>query len=581
MTQTRQKASSAHQQSAAARRGPAGVSELHEMLRKAMKGFIPVFGFSFVFNLLMLVSPIYMMQVFDRVLTSGRTETLLVLTVIAVVALFILGQMDTYRQRILTRIGVWLDQALSLRVLTASLKLSLGRANVGAQPLRDLAQLRSFIASPAVFPIIDAVWVPVFLAAIFMLHAWLGWLAVAGAVMLFGLALANEYVTRAPLRSANEAQVTAFSHADKTVRNAEIVEAMGLLPNLLTRWAELNNSVLHHQSHAGDRAAELGGATKFIRMALQTAILGLGAYLVLEGRMSSGGMIAASILLGRGLAPIEQSIGSWKAFVGARAAYERLDKVLEASPPQPDRMALSEPRGHLSVEALGYVPPGSKKPILRNVSFDLEPGEAMAIIGPSAAGKSTLCRMLVGVYAPSAGSVRLDGAEVSMWDRTEFGAHIGYLPQTVDLFDGTVAQNIARMGEADSMSIIEAAKLAGVHEMILRLPDGYDTALVDGGSILSGGQRQRIGLARALFGNPCLLVLDEPNSNLDQDGEIALMQTIDHLRANGTAIVMVAHRSSVISHVDKLVVLANGTVQMAGPCDEVVQQLSAKRVSEG
>lgn len=581
MTQTRQKASSIPQQSMAGRNGREAASELGEMLRKAMKGFVPVFGFSFVFNLLMLVSPIYMMQVFDRVLTSGRTETLLVLTVIAVVALLVLGQMDTYRQRILTRIGVWLDQALSLRVLTASLKLSLGQANVGAQPLRDLAQVRSFIASPAVFPIIDAIWVPVFLAAIFMLHPWLGWLAVAGAAGLFSLALANEYVTRAPLRDANEAQVAAFSHADKTVRNAEIVEAMGLLPNLLTRWAQLNNSVLHHQSHAGDRAAELGGATKFIRMALQTAILGLGAYLVLDGRMSSGGMIAASILLGRGLAPIEQSIGAWKSFVGARAAYERLDKVLQASPPQPDRMALTEPHGHLSVEGLGYVPPGSKKPILRNVSFDLEPGEAMAIIGPSAAGKSTLCRMLVGVYAPTAGSVRLDGAEVSMWDRTEFGAHIGYLPQTVDLFDGTVAQNIARMGEADSMSIIEAAKLAGVHEMILRLPDGYDTELVDGGSILSGGQRQRIGLARALFGNPCLLVLDEPNSNLDQDGEVALMQTIDHLRASGTAIVMVAHRSSVISHVDKLVVLANGTVQMAGPCDEVVQQLSAKRVSEG
>lgn len=561
--------------------GSGSDSELQAMARRMLKGFIPVFAFSFVFNLLMLVSPIYMMQVFDRVLTSGRTETLLVLTVIAVFALLILGQMDTYRQRILTRIGIWLDQALSLRVLTASLKLSLGRANVGAQPLRDLAQLRSFIASPAVFPIIDAIWVPVFLAVIFMLHAWLGWLAVAGAATLFGIALANEYVTRQPLKQANEAQVAAFSHADKVVRNAEIVEAMGLLPNLLMRWAHHNNSVLQHQSQAGDRAAELGGATKFIRMALQTAILGLGAYLVLEGRMSSGGMIAASILLGRGLAPIEQSIGAWKGFVAARAAYARLDKVLEAVPAQPDRMALSEPRGHLMVEGLGYVPHGSSKPILRNVSFELEPGEAVAIIGPSAAGKSTLCRMLVGVFAPSAGSVRLDGAEVSMWDRTEFGAHIGYLPQTVDLFDGTVAQNIARMGEADSMSIIEAAKLAGVHDMILRLPNGYDTELADGGSILSGGQRQRIGLARALFGSPCLLVLDEPNSNLDQDGEAALMQTIDYLRANGTAIVMVAHRSSVISHVDKLVVLANGTVQMAGPCDEIVQQLSAKRVSEG
>jgi ATP-binding cassette, subfamily C, type I secretion system permease/ATPase len=546
-----------------------------------LRGFYPVIAFSFVFNILMLVSPIYMMQVFDRVLTSGRTETLLVLTVVAIVALLILGQMDTYRTRILTRIGVWVDQALSLRVLTASLKLSLGHANVGSQPLRDLAQVRSFLASPAIFPIIDAVWVPVFLAAIFMLHMWLGLLAVFGAVALFGLALANEFVTRAPLKSANEAQVAAFSHADKTVRNAEIVEAMGLLPNLLTRWAALNNKVLQNQSHAGDRAAELSGATKFIRMALQIGILGLGAYLVLEGRMTSGGMIAGSILLGRGLAPIEQSISAWKAFVGARSAFERLEKVIEASPAVPPRMALTKPTGHLSVEGLSFVPPGSNKPILRNISFDLKPGEAMAIIGPSAAGKSSLCRMLVGVFAPTAGSVRLDGAEVSMWDRSEFGRNVGYLPQSVDLFDGTVAENIARMGEADSLSVIEAARLAGVHDMILRLPDGYDTKLSDGGSILSGGQRQRIGLARALFGDPCLLVLDEPNSNLDQEGEVALMATIDHLRSKGTAIVMVAHRSSVISHVDKLVVLANGTVQMSGPCDEVVEQLSAKRVAKG
>lgn len=556
-------------------------SELKMTVRRTAQGFYPVFAFSFVFNLLMLVSSLYMMQVFDRVLTSGRKETLLVLTVIAIAAIFVLGQMDTYRNRILTRIGIWLDKTLSLRVLSASLGLSLGQANVGAQPLRDLTQIRSFLSSPAIFPLVDGIWVPVFMAAIFMLHWWLGLLAVGGAVVLFALAIANEVMTRNALKSANEAQVAAFSAAEKTVRNAEVVEAMGLLPNLLARWAAINNQVLEFQTEAGDRAAMLGGLTKFIRMGLQIAILGVGAYLVLQGRMTSGGMIAASILLGRGLAPVEQSISSWKAFVGARAAFQRLEKVLAAQPELPDRMALSKPRGVLTVEGLSFMPQGGSKPILRNVSFDLQPGEAMAIIGPSAAGKSTLCRMIVGVYRPTAGSVRLDGAEVSLWDRSEFGSHIGYLPQSVDLFDGTVAENIARMGEADSMAVIEAAKLAGVHEMILRLPMGYDTPLTDGGSILSGGQKQRIGLARALFGNPCLLVLDEPNSNLDQDGEVALMQTIDKLRAEGTAVIMVAHRSSVISHVDKLLVLANGMVQMAGPCDEVVEQLSARRVAKG
>jgi PrtD family type I secretion system ABC transporter len=554
---------------------------LTELLKKARRGFAPVIVFSFFFNLLMLVSPIYMMQVFDRVLTSGRTETLTVLTALAVVALLVLGQMDTFRQRLLNRIGVWFDQSLSLPVLSSAMKISLEGTSVGAQPLRDLAQMRTFASSPAVFPVIDAPWVPLFLGLIFMLHPWLGVLATFGAVILFGLAYLNELATRTSLREANRAQVEAFSQAEKTVQQAELVQAMGLGPNLLSRWAAVNSKVLRAQSSAGDRAAEIGGITKFFRMSLQVGILGVGAYLVLQNQLTAGGMIAASILLGRGLAPVEQSIGAWKSWVSARASYERLDQVLRAAPPEPDRMALAEPKGQITVEGLSYMPKGAAKPILRNVSFAIEPGEALAIIGPSAAGKSTLCRMLMGISPPTAGHVRLDGADVHLWDRTEFGTHVGYLPQSIDLFDGTIAENIARMGTPDSVAVLKAAKLAGVHDMILRLPNGYDTVVTQGGNHLSGGQVQRIGLARALFGDPCFLVLDEPNSNLDQEGEAALMRSLDQLRRQGTAVVMVAHRSSVISHVDKLMVMSGGQVQMFGPCEEIIQKMSAKRVAKG
>ncbi|TNE38087.1 MAG: type I secretion system permease/ATPase [Alphaproteobacteria bacterium] len=560
---------------------PGSLTLLTKALREARRGFVPVAVFSLFFNLLMLVSPIYMMQVFDRVLTSGRTETLLVLTAIAMVALLVLGQMDTYRQRLLTRIGVWLDQTLALPVLTGAMKISLQGAPVGAQPLRDLAQIRSFGASPAIFPLLDAPWVPLFLGLIFILHPLLGVIATLGAAILFGLAWLNELATRTALRQASEAQVSAFNQAEKTIAQSEVVEAMGLGPNLLSRWAEANNKVLSAQNYAGDRAAEISGLTKFFRLALQIGIMGAGAWLVLRGQLTSGGMIAASILLGRGLAPVEQSIGAWKAWVSARTAFDRLNKLLAACPAEPERMALAKPKGQVSVEGLSFAPKGVAKPILRNISFALKPGEALAIIGPSAAGKSTLCRMLAGIYPPTVGHVRLDGADVHLWDRSDFGTHVGYLPQAIDLFDGTIADNIARMGNPDSVEVLKAAKLAGVHDMILRLPEGYDTKVKQGAHVLSGGQLQRIGLARALYGDPCLLILDEPNSNLDQEGEAALMRALDQLRAKGTAIVMVAHRSSVISHVDKLLLLQNGEVQMFGPCEEVIQKMSAKRVVQG
>lgn len=552
---------------------------LADILSKSKQGFVPVILLSCAFNLLMLVSPIYMMQVFDRVLASGRVETLIVLTFLVIVALVVLGQMDTFRQRILARIGIWLDQSLALPVLKSSFDLALDGTNPGAQPLRDLGQLRGFLASQAVLPIIDIPWVPIFIGMIFMLHPLLGGVALFGAIGLLGLSYFSERVTRKPLQKAGEAQLTAFSQAEKAVRMSEVVYGMGLMKNLLLRWANANNKVLHHQQFAADRAAEIGGFTKTVRFVLQTAILGFGAWLVLENQLTAGGMIAASILLGRGLAPVEQSVGAWKGFLGARAAYDRLARLLAHAPDEKPRMPLTKPAGHLSVEGVTFVPKGSRKPILKNISFSLAPGEALAIVGPSAAGKSTLCRQLIGLRPATSGLVRLDGADVTQWDREDFGRHIGYLPQSIDLFDGTIAENIARMGAPDSEEVIKAAHLAGVHEMILRLPEGYDTQVVDNGAILSGGQRQRIGLARALYGSPALLVLDEPNSNLDQEGEAALMKTIDALRASGTTIVMVAHRSTIVSHVDKILLLINGQMKTFGPAEEVIRQLSSKQVN--
>lgn len=550
---------------------------LKSTLDDSRRGFWTVFCISFVLNLLMLVSPIYMMQVFDRVLTSGRVETLIMLTLIAAVAIFVLGQLDTLRQRTLTRIGLWFDQRLAIPVLSSSIQRAHGTNEVSAEPMRDVSSLRGFLGGQGIIPFLDSPWVPFFVLIIFFLHPLLGVVALLGAVALFVLALVSEFATRAPTRQAGEKQLAAWSQAEGAVRNSEVVQAMGMMPSLLRRWSQHNNEALQKQLRASDRSAEISGYIKAIRIFVQVAILGLGAYLVIGGSLTAGGMIAASILLGRGLAPVEQSVGAWRNLQNARAAYQRIRDVLEHGEGESEKLRLTKPKGRLSVEAVTYEPKGTKRPIIDAVSFDLDPGEAIAVVGPSASGKSTLCRLLVGVLSPTDGAVRLDGADVRSWPRNQFGEHVGYLPQMVSLFDGTVAENIARMADPDSDQVIEAAKRADVHDMVLRLADGYNTPVSEVGPLLSGGQRQRLGLARALYGNPCLLVLDEPNSNLDQEGEIALMKTIDRLRKDGTSVVMVAHRTSVISHVDKLLILVDGKVRMLGPCDEVIAEVGAAR----
>jgi ATP-binding cassette subfamily C protein/ATP-binding cassette subfamily C exporter for protease/lipase/ATP-binding cassette subfamily C protein EexD len=534
-----------------------------------------VAGLSLFLNLLALASPLYMFQVFDRVLASGRVETLVALTAVAAFALVCLGALEVIRSRSLARISTWLDRALARIVLKASVGEALAGRPIGAQAMNDLAQLRGFISSQGICPIFDAPWTPVFVAVIWVLHPWLGMLALVGAALLFTLALANELLTRAPLAGAGQAWLTGQRRYETALRNAEVVQAMGMLPALLQRWQADHERVLDGQARASDRTGWIYGISKFVRLFIQVAILGLGAYLVLGGALTSGGMIASSILLGRALAPVEQAIGAWKGFVAARASHDRLRRLLQRHPSEAPAIELPAPEGRISVDQLSFRAPDGR-PILKGVSFALTAGEVLAVVGPSASGKSTLCRLLTGVWPPDAGHVRLDDAEVHRWSRVDFGRHVGYLPQDVELFAGSVRDNIARMTDAPDDAVIAAAQLAGVHEMILHLPEGYATDVGPQGAILSGGQRQCIGLARAMFGTPRVVVLDEPSASLDQVGESAVLDAIGRLKERGTTVVLVVHRPRLLTHVDKVLVLSEGAGVMFGPRDQILARIMVR-----
>jgi ATP-binding cassette subfamily C protein/ATP-binding cassette subfamily C exporter for protease/lipase/ATP-binding cassette subfamily C protein EexD len=550
---------------------------LEAALREARRGLAVVGALSLFLNLLVLVLPLYMFQIFDRVLPSGHIETLVALTVAAAFALLVFGMLEVTRRQALMRIGIWLDRKLCEPVLAASVGEGLaGRAN-GGQALRDLAQLRGFVGSESVFPIFDAPWTLVFIAVIWLLHPWLGALALASSVLLFALALGNELVMREPLKLAGERWMAAQWRGETAVRNAEVVQAMGMLPALLRGWHSDNDQVLGQHALAGDRGAVIVGIAKFLRLFVQIGMLGLGAYLVLQGELTGGGMIAGSILLSRALAPVEQAIGAWKGLVAARAGYDRLHLLLRRHPDRGPALRLPAPAGRVSVDRLTFRTAAGSRVILKDVTFELAAGEALAVVGPSGSGKSTLCRLITGVWPPAAGSVRLDGAEVHTWERADFGRHVGYLPQEVGLFAGTVRDNIARMSDAPDEAVIDAARCAGGHEMILRLPEGYATEIGPQGTVLSGGQRQWIGLARAMFGDPCLLVLDEPNASLDQAGEAALVEAIGRLKARGTTVILVAHRPSLLVDVDKLLVMRDGAGVLFGPRDEILPRLMVQR----
>lgn len=551
-------------------------TDLEAVLHNCRSSFFNVGLFSMFINLLMLVPAFYMLQVYDRVVTSGSVSTLVMLTLVMLLLMITMGGLEWVRSRIMVRISTKIDTLLGHRLYDASFKQALqtGGMQANAQPLSDLTGLRQFLTGNGLFAFFDAPWVPIYIAIMFMFHPWFGVVAIISVIILATLAVINEKVTGKMLAEANKENMGATQFTNKNLRNAEVVESMGMLARIRDRWQEKNRKVLALQGIASDRAGILTSVSKTTRLIVQSLVLGLGAYLAIQQEISPGLMIAGSILLGRALAPIDQMIGVWKQFVSARSQYQRLNEILTKVAEEPERMSLPEPKGIVSAENVMVAPPGSRTPVVKGVSFVVEPGDMVGIVGPSAAGKSTLARAILGIWPTIGGKMRLDGADIFNWKREELGPHIGYLPQDIELFEGSISENIARFGEVNSQEVVRAAQMAGVHDMILRLPEGYDTVIGATGGALSGGQRQRIGLARAIYGHPKLIVLDEPNSNLDDQGEAALAVALQNLKETGATVFIITHRSSVLSQVQKLMVMKEGGLAMFGPRDQVLAELS-------
>lgn len=544
---------------------------------KACKGaFISVGIFSLFVNALMLVPTFYMLQVYGRVVTSGSVMTLVMLTIIMSILVITSGALEWVRSRIMVRVSTKLDVLLSRDVYKASFKRALesGGMDASAQPMNDLTSLRQFLTGNGVFAFFDAPWLPIYIAVMFMFHPYYGWVAIASAIVLLILAYANEKVTGKALAEANKENIAATLNTTKNLRNAEVIESMGMLDTLISRWSLRQRKVLLLQSNASDKGGVVSGLSKTFRTWVQSLILGLGAYLAINHEISAGLVIAGSILLGRALAPIDLIIGSWKGFISARTQYNRLNEILDKLQAEPERMQLPAPLGNIQVDNLYLGAPGSKAPILKGIGFGVPAGAVVGIIGPSASGKSTLARALMGVWKPQHGSVRLDGADLNNWDKELLGPHIGYLPQDIELFEGSISENIARFSDIDAEKVVQAAQIAGVHEMILLLPEGYDTIIGGDGVNLSGGQRQRVGLARALYGTPKLILLDEPNSNLDEVGERALAHAIQQMKQAGSTVFVITHRTNILSQLDRLLVMQGGLISMYGPRDQVMEELN-------
>jgi PrtD family type I secretion system ABC transporter len=549
-------------------------SELQSAIRSTVSAFWACALFSFLINLLMLGPPIYMLQIYDRVLTTGHGWTLFMLTLLVSATLVVMCILEFLRTAVMVRIGSWFSERLGPVYISAGVRGWLGGDLGGTQAQRDISQIQTFIATQGLTAFFDIPWVPIFVALVWMLHPLLGIVALVSAVLLLVLSFVNEYATRRRIEKSVGKGIESNRLVEAIIRNAELVHAMNMQPALIDRWAQLNGAALAASRQANDAAGVILGITKFVRFFVQIAIMAVGAWLVIDAKLTAGSMIAASILLGRALAPVEIAQAAWRNFMGARLAYSRLKQLIEKFPTPATRTWLPEPDGQLVVENVSYVSPTSPRLLLNGISFSVEPGEALAIIGPSGAGKSTLCRLLVGLITPNAGEVRLAGSLITHWNATQIGRCVGFLPQDVDVFAGTVRQNIARMQDADDHDIIQAAILAHAHEMVQRLPDGYETLIGEGGLRLSGGQRQRVGLARAVFGMPQLVILDEPNASLDQAGEAALGEAIVALKARGAGLIIVGHRPSTLERVDKILMLQDGNVHFYGPRDEVLQAVA-------
>ncbi|GJD77532.1 transporter HasD [Methylobacterium gregans] len=535
----------------------------------------PVAIFSLAVNLLMLVSSIYMQQVFDRVLSSGSVDTLVWLTVAAALGIGAYGLIEHARRRLLARIGTWIEIELSEPVIRRGIDARLAGVRSEASQA-DVADLKGFLSGEAILAFLDAPWMPVFIVVVWLMHPALGMLAVGGALLLFLLAVGNDLLTRTVAAQAAAGSRALQVSSQQAIEYAETLRPLGMVDSLLTRWRQ-QQRLVHAKMHASLEVTEaVSNITKTVRLALQVFILGIGAYLTLRGELSSGGMIAASIVLGRALSPVERALGAWRSWVMARRAYHNLKELFAVLPDRRPPMPLPPPKGLLTLEAVRFATPGAAEPILQRVDARIEAGTTCGLIGPSGSGKSTLCRLIVGAWQPTNGHVRLDGAEIGNWDPAALGRHVGYLPQQVELFAGTVAENIARLGTLEPEAVARAARLADVHEMILRLPEGYETDVGVHGHRLSGGQRQRLGLARALYGDPALVVLDEPNASLDTAGERALMGALAELKRLGRTVLIVAHQPNMLRTADTVLMLKDGLVDGFGPRDEILRQIIAQ-----
>lgn len=531
-------------------------------------------GASLVLNLALLIPALYMLQVFDRVFASRSVETLTMLTIVALGALALGYCMDVARLRALAWAGRALDRRLSPAALASVLRQSAARPDrADLDGLRDVTQLRSFLGGNGIQALFDAPWLPIYILVIGAMHPLLGAAALAGAVLLLALAVLSERLTRDAADQALHKSRTANRHAERLTRNAEAIIGMGMTSAALAGWKTRHESLLEAQARLAALNGRFGACARMARQGLQITMLALGAWLVIEAHASAGIMVAATILLGRALQPVELLIGGWKQLVEARGAWRRLSDRAWVLP-ESARTVLPAPKGRLEVERLIFGAVANRPALIKGVGFELDPGESLGIIGPSASGKTTLVRLILGIWKPQAGVVRLDGADIAHWDRDALGTHIGYLPQDVELFAGTVAENIARLGPVDAERIHAAARLANAYDMILRLPEGFDTQIGESGAVLSGGQRQRIALARALYGDPCLVVLDEPNANLDAEGELALRAALDALKARGVTVVVVGHRPALMARLDRLAILNDGTIEVSGPAGEMLSRLT-------
>ena len=555
-------------------------SELTRALWVFRREFLVVGVFSMVANVLMLSPTLYMLQIFDRVMSSRSELTLLAMSLITLFLFCVMAFAEWMRSRVLVRAGVRLDALLGTRVFNASFEANLAPSGVSpARAFGDLIQIRQFLTGNGILAFFDTPWTPVYMAVLFILHPMLGFMALFFAAVQGALAWFGHRTTVVPAEEASKAGSEATAYLQGKLRNAEVLEPMGMVHNLRPHWARRHDQAQQLQGRAQALTHRITAWSKFIRYAQQSLALGAGALLVIDGQLSPGGMIAANVLMSRALAPIDMLVGAWRGFIGARGAFGRLEALLGAHPERDLALSRVAPQGALTLRGVVAVAPGRAEPILKGVSVAVSPGTVTVVLGPSGSGKSTLARCMVGIWPGVSGEVLLDDLPISGWDRDELGPYLGYLPQDIELFEGSIAENIARFGEVVSEKVIAAARSTGLHEMILRLPKGYDTPIGEAGHLLSGGQRQRIGLARAVYGDPVLVVLDEPNANLDDVGEAALVQTVKGLKAKGRTVFLITHRPGVLAVADRVLVLRNGMVQTDGPRDEVLAQLRAARVA--